>query len=116
MGDGDDIHYVKKQKTIHYGSLEQSLRAPSSAITAATAAASATPGTSGSTAVTVTFSGPNINTHNKYFEITQDGMTVERQSALEEFERKRKARQIAVSTDDIEVRAHLRHLNHPMCE
>lgn len=34
---------------------------------------------------------------------------------LEEFERRRKARQINVSTDDAEVKRNLRHLNEPIC-
>lgn len=34
---------------------------------------------------------------------------------LEEFERKKKARQINVSTDDLEVKRSLRHLNEPIC-
>lgn len=34
---------------------------------------------------------------------------------LEEFERRRKARQINVSTDDAEVKRNLRQLNEPIC-
>lgn len=34
---------------------------------------------------------------------------------LEEFERRRKARQINVSTDDSEVKKNLRQLNEPVC-
>lgn len=34
---------------------------------------------------------------------------------LEEFERRRKARQINVSTDDAEVKKNLRQLNEPIC-
>lgn len=34
---------------------------------------------------------------------------------LEEFERRRKARQINVSTDDVEVKKDLRRLNEPIC-
>lgn len=104
----DEQHYVKRQKLVHYGSL-----AGSSDLRPSVSGPS---NEKNSTPVTVTISGPNINTHNKYFEIQPDGMTVEKQNALEEFERKRKARQIAVSTDDIEVRAHLRNHNQPMCK
>ena len=96
----DEIQLPKKQKIVHYGTLEESMRQ-------ATAGAS--------TSVTVTLSGPNINTHNRYYDIQANGQTVERQNQLEAFEMRRKAKQIAVSTDDIEVRAHLRNLNHPMC-
>ena len=35
---------------------------------------------------------------------------------LEQFDLKRKSRQIAVSVDDVEVRAHLRDLNEPICK
>lgn len=85
----DDSQFVKKKKIIHYGSLQpQEIIAPLSS---------------------------NINISNKYFDLQPESLSVDKQSALEEFERKRKARQIAVSTDDIEVRAHLRHLNQPMC-
>lgn len=34
---------------------------------------------------------------------------------LEEFERRKKARQINVSTDDVEVKRNLRQLNEPIC-
>lgn len=34
---------------------------------------------------------------------------------LEEFERRKKARQINVSTDDAEVKRNLRQLNEPIC-
>lgn len=39
----------------------------------------------------------------------------DRQALLEEFERRRKARQINVSTDDTEVKKDLRQLEEPIC-
>lgn len=39
----------------------------------------------------------------------------EKSALLEEFERRRKARQINVSTDDAEVKNNLRQLNEPIC-
>lgn len=109
----DEGYYKKKQKIVHYGSLESDIR--QSQQSGSNVSAGIGPTISGTT-ITVTHSGPNINTSNKYYEIQPDNSTVERQNVLEEFERRRKARQIAVSTDDIEVRAHLRNLNHPMCK
>lgn len=41
--------------------------------------------------------------------------TKDKVALLEEFERRRKARQINVSTDDVEVRKNLRQLNQPVC-
>lgn len=35
---------------------------------------------------------------------------------LEQFDLKRKSRQIAVSVDDVEVKSHLRDLNEPICK
>ena len=101
----DEVLYTKKQKIVHYGSLEGTIQRQAPSVQQEKP-----------TSVTVTFSGPNINTQIRNFEIQNDGQTVERQSQLEMFEMRKKAKQIAVSTDDIEVRAHLRNLNHPMCK
>lgn len=45
----------------------------------------------------------------------EDEMSKDKQALLEEFERRRKARQINVSTDDTEVRRSLRQLGEPVC-
>lgn len=45
----------------------------------------------------------------------EDEMSKDKQQLLEEFERRRKARQINVSTDDNEVRRSLRQLGEPVC-
>ena len=42
-------------------------------------------------------------------------MSKDRQALLEEFERRKKARQINVSTDDSEVKRNLRQLGEPIC-
>lgn len=99
MYNDDDVKYVKKDKIVHYGTLENSVRMLQQ------------PGPSSIPA------NVNINVSNQYFDLksTSSMLNSEKQNALEELERKRKARQIAVSTDDVEVRAHLRHLNQPMC-
>lgn len=41
--------------------------------------------------------------------------TRDKTALLEEWERKKKARQINVSTDDLEVKRSLRELNEPIC-
>lgn len=102
----DDGRPTKRGRHVHYGSLEDSMgRAGPEKPT-------------GNPNITVTISGPNIHTSKQYYEITPDTgiQAVERQSQLEQFERRKKARSIPVSTDDVEVRAHLRNLNQPMCK
>ena len=56
----------------------------------------------------------NINIFNEYYDLEED-QNKSRQHVLEEFERRKKARQIAVAVDDVEVKTHLRHLNEPIC-
>jgi U4/U6 small nuclear ribonucleoprotein PRP4 len=99
----DEINYVKKQKLVHFGSIEEKER---QRIAAKVSSNSSTTPTK----------GPNINISDEYLDIEKEVVTKEKQSVLEEFERRKKARQIAVSTDDIEVRAHLRQLNEPICK
>jgi len=102
----DEVSYVKKQKVVHYGSIEEKERQRLSAKSS-----------SSSSAISSNLSkGPNINTSDQYLELEKEVISKEKQSVLEEFERRKKARQIAVSTDDIEVRAHLRQLNEAICE
>ncbi|XP_027195846.2 U4-U6 small nuclear riboprotein factor 60K [Dermatophagoides pteronyssinus] len=104
MYNDNDINYVKKQKIVHYGSLEDSVRMLQQTNQQQQ---QQQPGPSSSS---------NINTSNQYFDLKPAPLlNNDRQNALEELERKRRARQIAVSTDDIEVRAHLRNLNQPIC-
>lgn len=46
----------------------------------------------------------------------EEEVNKDKQLVLEEFERRKRARQINVSTDDVEVRAHLRQLEEPICK
>ena len=95
----DEISYVKRQKVIHYGSLEDKERERLS-----------TRGhTGGNKSV-------NLNKSEEYLDLEKEVLSKEKQLVLEDFERRKKARQIPVSTDDIEVRAHLRQINEPICE
>lgn len=99
----DEITYVKKQKVVHYGSLEEKERQKLSS-------------KSGGHSAGKSNKSGNVNVSNEYLDIEDEAVNKERLLVLEEFERRKKARQIAVSTDDVEVRAHLRHLNEPICK
>lgn len=123
--DDEDIQYVKRQKTLHYGSLEETERkrltgAVSNQLediesddedfeetkkTAAAAAPIVAPPTAGSLANKI---------DDAYFDIETE-VEKDKVALLEEFERKRRARQINVSTDDAEIKRNLRQLNEPIC-
>lgn len=106
MSDDDDIqfNFNKKQKIIHYGSLEEGERAR-------LAAAS---NDSNDNKDNGSPMGGNIHISNEYMEL-EDDMSKDRLALLEEFERRKKARQINVSTDDSEVKKNLRQLGEPIC-
>ncbi|XP_068141954.1 U4/U6 small nuclear ribonucleoprotein Prp4 [Drosophila tropicalis] len=173
MSDDDDIQYVKRQRTLHYGSLEEAERkrqAAGSAASPTTGGAAATATTAASstaTAVTATGAlqtttqttgaGPATSTatggqledidsdedydesakksagatkvgqqtpptaavlahriDDDYFDLEAE-MERDTVALLEEFERKKRARQINVSTDDSEIKNNLRQLNEPIC-
>ncbi|KAG0725759.1 U4/U6 small nuclear ribonucleoprotein Prp4 [Chionoecetes opilio] len=57
----------------------------------------------------------NIHTSNEYMELDEPEMLDEKKALLEEFERKRRARMIHVTTDDHEVKQQLRMLGEPIC-
>ncbi|XP_049799403.1 U4/U6 small nuclear ribonucleoprotein Prp4 [Schistocerca nitens] len=124
MSDDEDILYIKKQKTIHYGSLEEQERNRLNAAAAASAAATTTgvPTSSvdsdGDSPPTAMVSSPpeagNVNISDEYMELEEE-MNRDRQALLEEFERRKRARQINVSTDDEEVKRNLRQLGEPIC-
>ena len=105
MADGDaDVKSAKKTKVIHYGSLEEKERQKLKGIG---------PGITG-------FDAPSTATTTatetrKTVDVEDESVNQMRTQMIQEIERKRKSRQIAVSVDDVEVRAHLRDLNEPMC-
>lgn len=81
------------------------------------------PGTSGSEkkgiaglseGIRAAIAAGNINFSDEYMDL-EDEMSKDKQILLEEFERRKKARQINVSTDDGEVKATLRQLQEPIC-
>jgi U4/U6 small nuclear ribonucleoprotein PRP4 len=103
MPDDNDVHANSGQGkgVIHYGSLEEQERQKTA--------------TSEQDSTRAAMAGGRIN--------IADGETMEmeeteseaKQELLEEFERRKKARQIHVSTDDGEVKAQLRQLGEPIC-
>ena len=98
----DEITYTKKQKVLHFGSIEEKEKERLAS--------------KGSVASGNIHKNINISASNEYLELENPNvLSKDKQLVLEEFERRKKARQIAVSTDDIEVRAHLRQINEPIC-
>jgi U4/U6 small nuclear ribonucleoprotein PRP4 len=104
MDDGDSDHKItKRSKVIHYGSLEEKERQKLKGLG---------PGISGLDAPSS--SAPTTEVR-KLVDLEDESVNRMRAQMIEEIERKRKSRQIVVSVDDVEVRAHLRDLNEPMC-
>ncbi|KAH8266160.1 hypothetical protein KR038_007453 [Drosophila bunnanda] len=170
MSDDDDIQYIKRQRTLHYGSLEETERkrqnaAAASATTAPPASASSSgsgagreggggsvtaaaggnsgvqledidsdedyeeaskkatgsgkvtgkPGISAKPATSLPTAASLANKiDDDYFDLEAE-MERDKVALLEEFERKKRARQINVSTDDAEIKNNLRQLNEPIC-
>ncbi|GFG33691.1 hypothetical protein Cfor_02436 [Coptotermes formosanus] len=112
MSDDEDVLYVKKQKTIHYGSLEEQERARLS--TAAVKSGDSDEEGGSSNTVQQASEVGNVNISDEYMELEEE-MNRDRQALLEEFERRKRARQINVSTDDEEVKRNLRQLGEPIC-
>ncbi|TDG53155.1 hypothetical protein AWZ03_000698 [Drosophila navojoa] len=137
MSDDDDIQYIKRQRTLHYGSLEETERkrqaGAASSVTGTTPAATTTAAqledidsdedyeetSKKSNATKVGMPPPTAaSLANKidddYFDLETE-MERDKVALLEEFERKKRARQINVSTDDAEIKNNLRQLNEPIC-
>lgn len=93
--DDDEISYVRRNKVVHFGSHANSETLGKSH------------GDSG-------LAGVNIST--EYLPLEQDENPLDnRTEMLEEFERRKRARLINVSTDDSEVKKDLRQLGEPIC-
>ncbi|CAG9132975.1 unnamed protein product [Plutella xylostella] len=105
MSDDDDVVFVKKTKQVHYGSLEEQEKARLAALAAA--ARDGVEDTGGKDL-------GDIQVSSEYMDL-EDEMSKDKKALLEEFERRRKARQLNVSTDDDEVRRSLRQLGEPVC-
>lgn len=111
MSDDEDLVYVKKLKTVHYGSLEETER---NRLSAAIAAGDDSDDDKDVNNDSSTSQGGNFYISNEYMELEND-ISSHKQSILEEFEKRKKARQINVSTDDSEVKKHLRQHGEPIC-
>ncbi|XP_026744914.1 U4/U6 small nuclear ribonucleoprotein Prp4 [Trichoplusia ni] len=105
MSDDDDVILVKKSKQVHYGSLEEQEKARLSALAAAAKEGAEDMGGK---------ELGDIQISSEYMELEEE-MSRDKKALLEEFERRRKARQLNVSTDDDEVRRSLRQLGEPVC-
>ncbi|XP_039762412.1 U4/U6 small nuclear ribonucleoprotein Prp4 [Pararge aegeria] len=105
MSDDDDVILVKKPKQVYYGSLEEQEKARLAAL-----AAAAKEGVEDSGGKEL----GDIQVSGEYMELEEE-MSRDKKALLEEFERRRKARQLNVSTDDDEVRRSLRQLGEPVC-
>ncbi|KPJ04716.1 U4/U6 small nuclear ribonucleoprotein Prp4 [Papilio xuthus] len=104
MSDDEEV-VIKKTKQVHYGSLEEQEKARLAALAAAVREG-------------VEDNGGkelgDIQISSEYMELEEE-MSKDKKALLEEFERRRKARQLNVSTDDDEVRRSLRQLGEPVC-
>uniref|UniRef100_A0AAY4E229 Pre-mRNA processing factor 4 (PRP4)-like domain-containing protein n=1 Tax=Denticeps clupeoides TaxID=299321 RepID=A0AAY4E229_9TELE len=104
MSDDDDTPVVKKAR-IFYGSLEEKERER---------VAREGTGFSGKDAVKAGIAAGNINISSGEAMEMEDRVSERQAEVLAEFERRKRARQITVSTDDAEVKACLRALGEPI--
>ena len=98
MADDDDISYVRRNKIVHFGSLANSEQLGNTQKNAAT-------------------SGSNVQVSTEFMSLSKDenpNPLDDQTEILEDFERKKRARLIMVSTDDNEVRKDLRQLGEPI--
>ncbi|KPJ18787.1 U4/U6 small nuclear ribonucleoprotein Prp4 [Papilio machaon] len=96
MSDDEEV-VVKKAKQVHYGSLEEQEKARLAAL-----AAAAREGVEDNGGKDL----GDIQISNEYMELEEE-MSKDKKALLEEFERRRKARQLNVSTDDDEEEARI---------
>uniref|UniRef100_A0A1A9WTI4 Pre-mRNA processing factor 4 (PRP4)-like domain-containing protein n=1 Tax=Glossina brevipalpis TaxID=37001 RepID=A0A1A9WTI4_9MUSC len=130
MSDDDDIQYVKRQRTLHYGSLEESERKRIAAVSVGIPASSSSQledidsdedyeeqkkSAPSPPAAPPPTAGALVNKIDDDFFDLETEVAKDKVALLEEFERKKRARQINVSTDDAEIKRNLRYLNEPIC-
>ncbi|XP_073837905.1 U4-U6 small nuclear riboprotein factor 60K [Musca autumnalis] len=137
MSDDEDIQYIKRQRTLYYGSLEEVERKRlASSSTATTTGTTTTAGSAAAQLEDIDSDEDYVDDQKKHTQaqsappptaaalankITDDYFDLETEiskdkvALLEEFERKKRARQINVSTDDAEIKRNLRQLNEPIC-
>lgn len=98
---------AKRQKVIQYGSLEQKEKQR--------LAAGASEGSLAGDAVKAGIAAGNINISSGKTMDLEKEYEQSQAELLADFERRKKAKKIQVSTDDAEVKAHLRQLGEPIC-
>jgi len=106
MSDDDEAVGIKRLKSFHYGSLEEREKAR--------LASGNKQGISAQILQTVKDAGHINITDGRHFDLEASN-SMKQDEALMEFEKRKRARQIQVSTDDSEVRANLRHIGEPIC-
>ena len=111
MDDDDDVQHVRRQSVIHYGSL-----ADNASGGVKRKAAKDDDGSGDDDGADVEESG-NVQRSTEYMalESAQDLAGLGKEEMLQEFERRKRARLINVSTDDAEVKKNLRDLGEPIC-
>ena len=111
MDDDDDVQHVRRQSVIHYGSL-----ADNASGGVKRKAAKDDDGGGDDDGADVEESG-NVQRSTEYMalESAQDMAGLGKEEMLQEFERRKRARLINVSTDDAEVKKNLRDLGEPIC-
>uniref|UniRef100_A0A147AL31 U4/U6 small nuclear ribonucleoprotein Prp4 n=1 Tax=Fundulus heteroclitus TaxID=8078 RepID=A0A147AL31_FUNHE len=107
MSDEEDMAPAVKRSRVFYGSLEEKERERLSLQMARNTF-------TGSDAVKAGIKAGNINISSGETMEMEERVSERQQEALAEFERRRRARQITVSTDDAEVKAGLRALGEPI--
>uniref|UniRef100_A0A4W6CLV3 U4/U6 small nuclear ribonucleoprotein Prp4 n=1 Tax=Lates calcarifer TaxID=8187 RepID=A0A4W6CLV3_LATCA len=107
MSDEEDMAPAVKKSRVFYGSLEEKERERLSSEMLSGA-------TTGSDGVKAGIEAGNINISSGETLEMEERVSERQQEALAEFERRRRARQITVSTDDAEVKAGLRALGEPI--
>ncbi|KAG8010400.1 U4/U6 small nuclear ribonucleoprotein Prp4 [Nibea albiflora] len=107
MSDDEDMAPAVKKSRVFYGSLEEKER-ERLIVDAARSS------TTGSDAVKAGIEAGNINISSGETLEMEERVSERQQEALAAFERRRRARQITVSTDDAEVKAGLRALGEPI--
>lgn len=106
--DDEELNVPQVKKAIVYGSLEEKEKLRLSAISSS--------GSLASDAIKAGKAAGNINiTEGGSYDIAERDPNEGQEELIAELEKRKKARQIQVSTDDSEVKANLRQLGEPIC-
>ncbi|KAK2727926.1 hypothetical protein QYM36_008409 [Artemia franciscana] len=120
----DEKLTIRKDKRVHYGSMEEKIKAGTAQVPRQPVVAL----TTGSTSPTVDLSDSGMSeeeieepSKEQHIYVSSEYLPMEKREsedkiqALAEFERRKKAREIKVSTDDKEVKRYLRQIGEPIC-